>query len=128
MPNVDELLKRTVDHNASDLIIVPDAPPTVRVDGSLRPLSQERLTETDARHVVYSLLNAEQIEIFEKTYELDFSYFLSPVGRFRINVHYQRGSVAAAIRYLPTHIPSFEELGLPDAVRESPPNATAWYL
>jgi twitching motility protein PilT len=118
MPNIEDLLKRMVANQASDLLLVADISPTVRVGGELRPLLNAALTSVEARHLVYSLLNAAQIKRFERTYELDFSHFHPDLGRFRVNVHYQRGSVATAIRYLSTHIPLFHELGLPDSVRD----------
>ncbi len=118
MLNIEELFKRMVACNASDLILVADACPTVRVDGELRPLSQAQLTAADTHRLIYSLFNADEQAIFEKNYELDFSYVLPQIGRFRVNVHYQKETVAAAIRYLPTDIPLFETLNLPDAVRD----------
>ncbi len=119
MLNTEDLFKQMVDCKASDLILVADAVPTVRVGGELRPLTPaEPLTAAQVQLLIYSLLNSDQIALFEKVYELDFSHFLPHLGRFRINVHFQRGSVAAAIRYLSTHIPPFEQLGLPDAVRD----------
>ena len=118
MPNIEKLLKRMVERRASDLLIVADAPPTVRVNGGLSPLFNELLAASEARSLVYGLLNVEQVERFEKTYELDFSYLHPHLGRFRVNVHYQKGSVAAAIRYLSTRVPTFDELGLPDSVRD----------
>ncbi|MCZ6677465.1 MAG: type IV pilus twitching motility protein PilT [Candidatus Poribacteria bacterium] len=118
MPNIEELLKQTVEHRASDLLIVADAFPTVRVDGELHPLLHEKLKAAEVRCLVYRLLSAEQIKRFEEDYELDFSYFHPSLGRFRINVHFQKGSVAAAIRHFSTHIPRFDELGLPDSVSD----------
>ena len=118
MLNINQFLKQMVDWNASDLIIVADAFPTVRVDGELRPLSEGRLAATDTRRLVYSLFNTDEQATFERDYELDFSYFLPDVGRFRVNVHYQRETVAAAIRRLAITAPRFETLGLPDTIRE----------
>jgi twitching motility protein PilT len=119
MLNIEDLLKQMVERKASDLLLVADALPTVRVGGELTPLSStDPLTAAEVRLLIYSLLTPDQIEIFEKEYELDCSYFFPLLGRFRVNVHYQRGSVAAAIRYLSTDIPSFEALGLPATVRD----------
>lgn len=107
-----------VARQASDLLIVAETPPTVRVSGELQPLAPEKLTASEARHLIYSLMNPEQIERFESAHELDFSRHHPELGRFRVNVHYQKGAVSAAIRHLATNIPRFEQLGLPDAVRE----------
>jgi len=78
----------------------------------------EKLTEADTKRLVYALLNAEQIEKFEREWELDFSTTVPNLGRFRVNVHYQKNNVAAAIRYLSMDIPRFEDLGLPKSARE----------
>jgi twitching motility protein PilT len=118
MPDIEAYLKQMVARQASDLLIVAETPPTVRVSGELQPLAPEKLTASEARHLIYSLMNPEQIERFESAHELDFSRHHPELGRFRVNVHYQKGAVSAAIRHLATNIPRFEQLGLPDAVRE----------
>jgi len=116
--NIQDLLASVVKQKASDLILTSDVPPTLRVAGELTPIGTEKLNEVDAKRLVYSLLTAEQIKKFEEEWELDFSTTVPNLGRFRINLHYQRGSVAAAIRYLSMDIPDFGDLGLPESVRE----------
>ena len=115
---IHKLLQIVVERMASDLILAVDAPPILRVGGELIPIEGERLTEEYTKNLVYSLMNAEQIEKFEQEWELDFSTTVPHLGRFRVNVHYQKNSVAAAIRYLSMDIPRFEDLGLPEAVRD----------
>jgi len=115
---IQTLLQITVERKASDLIISRAALPTLRVGGELVPIEGEKLTEADTKQLVYSLLNAEQIEKFEREWELDFSTTVPNLGRFRVNAHYQKNSVAAAIRYLSMDIPRFEDLGLPESARE----------
>lgn len=105
-----------VEQRGSDLLIAADAPPTARIGKDLSPLHSVPLTQKQAQEWTYSLLTPEQIEAFERDYELDCSLVLENLGRFRLNVHYQRGSVAAAIRYLHSHVPSLAELGLPGVV------------
>jgi len=116
--NIQDLLTSLVKQKASDLIITSDAPPTLRVAGEIMPIGTEKLHKEDAKRLVYSLLTEEQIKKFEEEWELDFSKTVADLGRFRINAHYQRGTVAAAIRYLSMDIPNFGDLGLPEPVRE----------
>ncbi|MBM3239919.1 PilT/PilU family type 4a pilus ATPase [Candidatus Poribacteria bacterium] len=115
---IQTLLQITVARKASDLIIVNDALPTLRVGGELVTIEGEKLTEAETKRLVYALLNAEQIEKFEREWELDFSTTVPNLGRFRVNVHYQKNNVAAAIRYLSMDIPRFEALRLPESARE----------
>jgi len=115
---IQDLLASLVKQKASDLILTSDAPPTLRIAGELTPIGTEKLSEADTKRLVYSLLTEEQIKKFEEEWELDFSKTVSDLGRFRLNVHYQKDSVAAAIRYLSMDIPDFGDLGLPEAVRE----------
>lgn len=112
-----ELLKKTVEKNASDLILVADAPPTLRIAGALVKLQRDPLTSSETKQLAYEMMNSEQMKKFNQDYELDLSQTLTGLGRFRVNIHYQRGSVAIAIRYLPEKVPCFEELGLPEPVR-----------
>ena len=112
-----DLLKTTVEKNASDLILVAGTPPTLRIAGQLVKLECDSLTPSETKQLSYEMMSSEQIEVFERDYELDLSYTVTGLGRFRVNLHYQRGNVASAIRYLPEKVPSFEELGLPEFVR-----------
>lgn len=115
---IQDLLKITAEKKASDLIISHDATPALRVGGELVSIDGKKLTAADTKRLVYALLNAEQIDKFEQEWELDFSITLPNLGRFRVNVHYQKNSVAAAIRYLSMDIPRFEDLRLPESARE----------
>ena len=90
----------------------------VRVDGSLQHLNYQHLQPNDTQRLIYDILSSDQVQWFEKTRELDFSYGVKEVGRFRVNVYRQRGSVGAALRAIPDQIPSFEQLGLPSIIRE----------
>lgn len=111
--NLNELLKETVEKKASDLHISVGIPPYFRIDGKLVPAELPVLSFETCKELCYSILNEEQKNKFEKFKELDFSYGVSGVSRFRINFYWQRGSIAAAFRPIPFHIPGFEELGLP---------------
>ncbi len=116
---IDGLFKRLAQtRGASDLIITVGKPPQIRVNSELAPIGEEKLTSAGTTQICTSLLSEEQIQRFEKEKEFDFSYHLDGVGRFRINVYYQRSSMALAARIIPHQIPSFEELGLPPILRE----------
>jgi len=116
--HIDDLLRMTVEKGASDLHLSAGLPPMIRVDGRLHPLPFEPLNPRDIQRLVYDILTGEQIQKFEKTKELDFSYGVKDVGRFRFNVYRQRGSVGCAMRAIPSSIPSLEQLRLPAILRE----------
>ena len=101
----------------SDLHLTAGAPPTVRVDGSLRPIpDMPELTPDTIQRVMYSIATQQQRERFEETLELDFSYALPDVARFRVNLYRQRDSLGAAFRVIPFEIKSLESLGMPPAM------------
>jgi len=78
----------------------------------------DRRSEEEIKCLIYSVISAEKIAEFEKTHELDFSFGVDGVGHFRTNVHIQKGSIAAAIRHIPDHVPSLSELNLPPILAE----------
>ncbi|MDH4179623.1 MAG: PilT/PilU family type 4a pilus ATPase, partial [Armatimonadota bacterium] len=114
---LDEILAIASEERASDVHITVNLPPMMRVDGRLRPMDFERLEPRECQRLIYSILTDHQISSFEESHELDFSHGIAKLGRFRVNVYFQRGSVAAAFRLIPRSIPTFEELGLPGMVR-----------
>jgi len=116
--HIDDLLRESVERKASDLHITVALPPTVRVDGELTPLPYEIVRPEVSHRLIYEILSDERITILEKTRELDFSHSVKDIGRFRVNVYYQRGSLGAALRVIPQNIPTFEELRLPPVLRE----------
>ena len=115
--HIDELLNLTVQSGASDLHLSVGLPPMVRKDGKLVPLPFEKAQERDTQRIVFDVLNNGQIEKFERTRELDFSYGVKGVGRFRFNVYRQRSSVGCAMRVIPNVVPSMEQLKLPPVLR-----------
>ena len=115
--SLDELLQMAVERRASDLHLTAGLPPMLRIDGRLRPLNFERLSPVECQRLVYGILSDRQITEFERTHELDMSHGVSRLGRFRVNIYLQRGSIGAALRVIPSTIPSFEELGLPGTLR-----------
>lgn len=116
--HINELLSLTNQYGASDLHLTIGLPPMVRKDGKLIPLQYVVAREQDTQRIIYDILNNEQIEVFERTHELDFSYGVKGVGRFRFNVYKQKGAVSAAMRMIPNVIPSLEQLRLPAALRD----------
>src|SRR5262249_36413652 len=108
-----DLLTTMIERKASDLHITTGTFPQVRVHGKLTPLSQfEQLTPQDTQRLAYSVLNEAQKQKFEEENELDLSFGIQGLARFRCNVFRQRGAVGCAIRVIPVKIRAFDELGL----------------
>ncbi len=103
---------------ASDLHVTAGLPPMVRVTGKVKPLDYEPLAPNATRELVYDILSNEQRQRLENDWELDFSYSLPHTARFRVNVYFQKGSLGAAFRTVPSEIKSLAELGLPKAVED----------
>src|SRR5438552_89125 len=116
MATLPDLLKTTVELNGSDLHIATNSPPQVRVHGHLQRLQMPELTPSETKQLVYSVLTDAQKKRFEESQELDFSFGIRGLARFRCNVFNQRGAVAAVYRLIPEKIRSFGELGLPPAL------------
>jgi twitching motility protein PilT len=116
--NMQDLLFLMVDKKASDLHLTAGLPPMLRIDGELTPTQYDKLTSDLCQRLIYSLLTDAQKEKFEGCNELDLSFGIKGVGRIRMNVFRQRGSISAALRSIPNKIPSFDELGLPPIVYE----------
>src|SRR3989454_10502902 len=117
--NISDLLQILVDRGASDLHVTTGTYPQIRVAGRLVPLTEfEVLTPQDTQRLAYSVLNESQKQRFEEQNELDLSFGIQGLARFRCNVYRQRGAVGAAIRLIPYKIRPFEELGLPRIVQE----------
>jgi twitching motility protein PilT len=115
--NLNELLKFTFEKRASDLHIKVGGPPILRIDGKLTPLETEkRLTQEDALAIASSIMNANQKTKFKEKNELDMAYAVPGLGRFRVNVFQQRGSVGMVFRQVPMKILNFEELMLPSVL------------
>jgi len=111
--HIDDLLMEMVQRGASDVHICVAVPPIIRVDGQLLALNYEKFNATQTQRMIYDILTDEQIQRFEETWELDFSYSLRNVSRFRVNAFKDKGTVAAAFRLIPMKIPTIRELGLP---------------
>ncbi len=116
--HIDDVLRIAIEKKASDIHITVGLPPMIRLDGEIMPLPFSPLNPKDARRLVYDTLTNDQLERFETKHELDFGYSVKDLARFRFNVYMQRGSVAGALRVIPTKIPAFDSLGLPHVIRE----------
>ena len=116
---LSELLKKLSEFGGSDLHITTNSPPQVRVDGHLRPLEGYKvLTSSDTKQLAYSVLTDAQKHRFEENLELDFSFGVKGLSRFRANIFNQRGAVGAVFRAIPYEIKPFEALGLPPVVKQ----------
>jgi twitching motility protein PilT len=113
---IQEFLKMAVDSDASDLHITTYIPPRLRVHGALKSIDHPPLTPMETKELVYSILTDKQKKVFEEKLELDFSFGMKDIGRFRVNVFQQRGAVAAAFRRFLPSMWSFAQLGIPQRV------------
>jgi len=113
MVTLEELLRVMMERKSSDLHISAGSPPRIRIDGFLVPLEYDLFDAETTQKLTYSILDNEQIAKFEQEKELDMSFGISGIGRFRVNVFYQRGAVGTAIRVIPYEIATFEQLGVP---------------
>lgn len=118
MLNMQDLLLLLVEKKASDLHLTAGVPPMLRIDGEILPTEYEKLTPDMCQRLIYSLLTDSQKEKYEATNELDLSFGIKGVGRVRMNVFRQRGSVGAALRSIPQKMMTFDELNLPPVVNE----------
>ncbi|HZN04652.1 MAG TPA: type IV pilus twitching motility protein PilT [Candidatus Polarisedimenticolia bacterium] len=111
-----QLLKTLVEQGGTDLHVTTNSPPQIRVDGKLVPLQLPPLTAPETKALAYSVLTDQQKHRFEENLELDFSFGVRGLARFRANIFSQRGAVAAAFRTIPWEVKSFQDLGLPDVI------------
>src|SRR5512136_1079642 len=118
MANLHQLLKELIDRGGSDLHLTTNSPPQIRVDGKLMPMDLPALTPVETKQLCYSVLTEAQKHRFEEENELDLSFGVKGLSRFRGNVFIQRGAVAAVFRVIPYKILTFEELGLPPVVKD----------
>ena len=116
MVSMGELFLLMHERGASDLHLTVGAPPTLRIDGALLPTPFEKLNGEMAQTLIYSLLNDQQRQRYEASNELDLAFNLRGIGRVRMNVYRQTGSVGAAIRAIPNSFKTFEEIGMPKSI------------
>ena len=114
--SLSDLLKKLLEMNGSDLHITTNSPPQIRVDGALRPLDMPPMTPSETKQLAYSVLTDAQKHRFEEHLELDFSFGIKGLARFRGNIFNQRGATGAVFRMIPYEIRSFQQLNLPPVV------------
>ena len=115
--SIDQLLTQCVEKNGSDLHLVVGMAPCIRINGDLVPVNAPLLKQPDLEHMILSIIRDYQKDKLDQDWELDFSYAISGVARFRGNVMFQRGTLAAVFRAVPFKIPKFDMLGLPHDVK-----------
>ena len=113
MVSMEELLHLMVQRGGSDLHLSVGAPPKIRIDGRLLDTEHDPLTQEVTKKLVYSVLAPDQVAKFEKTLELDFSFGVANLGRFRTNAFVQRNTIAAVLRVIPYEVYDFDQIGLP---------------
>ena len=115
--SIDTLLERAATENASDLHVTSGSSPLLRIRGQLAPLEEfEAFSPEDTRDLLYRVLSTEQQKRLEIDRQIDFSYSVPGIARFRVNVYFQRDSLAAAFRLVPQLIKSAQDLGLPEVL------------
>ena len=115
---IEELLEKLVEDGGSDLHISSGLPPAVRIDGKLQRYDYPPLSSDDVETLLFPMLSNEQRRKLEQEWELDFSYGIEGLSRFRVNFYKDKGNYAAAFRTITSKVPSFESLGLPEIVRK----------
>ncbi|MEB3188158.1 MAG: type IV pilus twitching motility protein PilT [bacterium] len=115
---MEELLQLVFDRDGSDLHISAGVPPIIRINGKLIRTDYDPLSPEDTQRLIFSILSNDQRKGLEQTFELDCSYGVVGLGRFRVNAFKSKGAYAAVLRTISTKIPRFEDLGLPPLVRE----------
>lgn len=115
---MEELLAEAYNRGASDIHISTGISPVFRINGRLIRAEYPPMTKDDAQRMIFSILNNDQRRVLEQNWELDFSYGLQGVGRFRVNVYKTRGTYGAALRAINTYSPTIQELGLPPIITE----------
>jgi len=115
-PTLNQLLKSMVEQGGSDLHVTTNSPPQVRVDGHLKPLNLPPLTPSETKQLAYSILTDNQKHRLEEDLEIDLSFGIKGLARFRANIFHQRGAIAGAFRQIPYEIRGFRELGLPPTI------------
>src|ERR671925_2383791 len=117
--SIDELLERMVERNASDLHVTTGTPPVVRVRGEMERLEGfDPLSSEDTQQLLYRVLSSERQKQLEIKGQLDFSHSIPGLARFRVNVYFQRESIAAAFRLIPAELKTLEELGIPSSLHQ----------
>ena len=116
--NVKPLFKLMVDKKASDLFFTTHAPVMIKIDGKIMPVNKMELTPKMVRQAALELMNENQLEEFTRNLEIDFAVSEPGLGRFRVNIFHQRGNVAMVLRYVTPNLPTLEDLGMPEGLKD----------
>lgn len=115
---IHKLMQKTLEQGASDLFITAEAPPSIKLNGEMVPLSQTPLSEMNSRMLVRAVMNDHQLRQFESDMECNFSVSLPGLARFRVNTFTQRSCIGMVLRHIPSKVPTFRELSLPPVLRD----------
>jgi twitching motility protein PilU len=116
--NVKPLFKLMVEKKASDLFFAPFAPAKIKIDGKIMPVNKLEMTPKMVKQAALELMNEDQLETFTRELEVDFAISETGLGRFRVNVFHQRGNVAMVLRYITSELPTLDELGMPEQLKD----------
>ena len=116
--NVKPLFKLMVEKKASDLFFAPFSPAKIKIEGKIMPVNKLEMTPKMVKQAAFELMTEEQMDIFNRELEIDFALSEKGLGRFRVNVFHQRGSVSMVLRYITSDLPTLDELGMPDQLKE----------
>ena len=116
--NTRPLFKLMVERKASDLFFTSNSPIKVKIEGSILPINKQILTPETVRQAAYGLMTPDQLESFKRELEIDFAISEPGLGRFRVNVFYQRGYPAMVLRYISADMPKLDQLGLPEMFKD----------
>jgi twitching motility protein PilU len=116
--NVKPLFKLMVEKKASDLFFAPFAPAKIKIDGKIMPVNKLEMTPKMVKQAAIELMDEEQLDTFTRELELDFAISEPGLGRFRVNVFHQRGNVSMVLRYITAELPTLDELGMPEQMKE----------
>ncbi len=116
--NVKPLFKLMVEKKASDLFFAPYAPAKIKIDGKIMPVNKLEMTPKMVKQAALELMDENQLEIFTKELEIDFAISEPGLGRFRVNVFHQRSNVAMVLRYITSELPTLDELGMPEQLKD----------
>ena len=116
--NTRPLFKLMVERKASDLFFTSNSPIKVKIEGAILPINKQVLTPETVRQAAYGLMTPDQLESFKRELEIDFAISEPGLGRFRVNVFYQRGYPAMVLRYISADMPKLDQLGLPEMFKD----------
>lgn len=116
--NVKPLFKLMVEKKASDLFFAPFAPAKIKIDGKIMPVNKLEMTPKMVKQAAIELMNEEQLDTFTRELEIDFAISEPGLGRFRVNVFHQRGNISMVLRYITAELPTLDELGMPEQMKE----------